>query len=214
MRKLAKILRRTNTLKTAENPEVSETIDYSTLKNEEIYNLKLEEIKNSYKNLTEGLNEEERQFFEIGYQAITSLDKSEKEYFFYRLLIENKKKEESQIEKIKNGIKKSFFSIRTNFFEKLGSLGNAKNSNSENEQKEEKEEIEEKTIFDVELTSFEAGKKLMVIKTLKTILKLGLKETKEFVEKTPQILREGVKKEEAEELSEKLAKIGCVISIK
>ena len=207
-RKILKTIYKTCTTKITTSTE----IDQTTLKNEEIYNEKITTIKNSYKNLLSQISAEDKKFFEIGYSALNSLTKVEKEYFFYRLLIEGEKKEETNLSKIKKNIKKSFFSIRTNFLEKLGGLGNS--SSGENVKIEEKEVVEEKTIFDVELTSFDAGKKLMVIKNLKSILGLGLKETKEFVEKAPQILKEGLKKEDAEELSEKLMKIGCVISIK
>jgi len=46
------------------------------------------------------------------------------------------------------------------------------------------------------------------------LLDLGLKESKEFVEKCPSIVKKNITKEEAEKLQEKLAKIGCTITIK
>ena len=62
---------------------------------------------------------------------------------------------------------------------------------------------EEKTEFDVELT--EAGaNKIKVIKVVRDITGLGQKEAKEAVESTPKVLKEGVSKEEAEELKAKL----------
>ncbi len=73
---------------------------------------------------------------------------------------------------------------------------------------------EEKTEFDVELTSFEADKKLKVIKEIKDITGLGLGEAKALVEGAPKVIKEGVSKEEAESLKAKLAELGATITIK
>lgn len=73
---------------------------------------------------------------------------------------------------------------------------------------------EEKTEFDVELTSFEADKKLKVIKEIKDITGLGLGEAKALVEGAPKIIKEGASKEEAEALKAKLAEVGATITIK
>lgn len=73
---------------------------------------------------------------------------------------------------------------------------------------------EEKTEFDVELTSFEADKKLKVIKEIKDITGLGLGEAKALVEGAPKVIKEGVSKEEAEGLKAKLAEVGATITIK
>ena len=62
---------------------------------------------------------------------------------------------------------------------------------------------EEKTEFDVELTSIGANK-IKVIKVVRDALGLGLKEAKEAVEAAPKVLKEGVSKEEAEELKKKI----------
>ena len=72
---------------------------------------------------------------------------------------------------------------------------------------------EEKTEFDVELTSFGA-KKLDVIKVVRELTGLGLKEAKDLVEGAPKILKEGVSKEEAESLKAKLAEAGAEVTIK
>ena len=73
---------------------------------------------------------------------------------------------------------------------------------------------EEKTEFDVELTSFEADKKLKVIKEIKDITGLGLGEAKALVEGAPKIIKEGASKEEAESLKAKLSEVGATITIK
>jgi len=72
---------------------------------------------------------------------------------------------------------------------------------------------EEKTEFDVILASF-GDKKMGVIKAVKDILGLGLKEAKEVVESAPKALKEGVSKAEAEELKAKLEEAGATIEIK
>ena len=73
---------------------------------------------------------------------------------------------------------------------------------------------EEKTEFDVDLTSFEADKKLKVIKEIKDITGLGLGEAKALVEGAPKIIKEGASKEEAEALKAKLSEVGATITIK
>ena len=71
---------------------------------------------------------------------------------------------------------------------------------------------EEKTSFDVILK--EAGaKKLEVIKVVREITGLGLKEAKDLVESAPKPIKEGVTKEEAEELKKKLEEVGAVIEL-
>lgn len=72
---------------------------------------------------------------------------------------------------------------------------------------------EEKTEFDVVLASF-GDKKMGVIKAVKDVLGLGLKEAKEAVEGAPKTLKEGVSKAEAEELKAKLEEAGATIEIK
>ena len=72
---------------------------------------------------------------------------------------------------------------------------------------------EEKTEFDVELTNFGA-KKLDVIKVIREITGLGLKEAKEMVEGAPKIVKEGASKEEAEDIKAKLTAAGAEVTIK
>ena len=73
--------------------------------------------------------------------------------------------------------------------------------------------VEEKTEFDVVLDA--AGeKKINVIKEIRAITGLGLKEAKEFVESAPKTVKEGCPKEEAEEIAKKLQEVGASASIK
>lgn len=71
----------------------------------------------------------------------------------------------------------------------------------------------EKTEFDVVLASF-GDAKMGVIKAVKDVLGLGLKEAKEVVEGAPKTIKEGVSKAEAEELKAKLEEAGATVEIK
>lgn len=72
---------------------------------------------------------------------------------------------------------------------------------------------EEKTEFDVILAS--AGdQKIKVIKVVREITGLGLKEAKELVDNTPKALKEGVSKDEAEEIKAKLDEVGAGVEVK
>ena len=72
---------------------------------------------------------------------------------------------------------------------------------------------EEKTEFDVELT--EVGpNKVKVIKVVREVTGLGLKEAKEVVDGAPKVLKEGVSKEEAEEIKTKLEAEGAKVTLK
>ena len=73
--------------------------------------------------------------------------------------------------------------------------------------------VEEKTEFDVVLKSFGA-KKLDVIKVIREITGLGLKEAKELVESAPKTIKEGIAKEEAEALKAKIAATGAEVEVK
>ena len=75
------------------------------------------------------------------------------------------------------------------------------------------ESAEEKSEFDVVLTEF-GGNKIAVIKEVRGITGLGLKEAKELVEGAPKPVKEGVSKEEAEEISKKLEAAGAKAEIK
>ncbi|CAG7914846.1 MULTISPECIES: 50S ribosomal protein L7/L12 [Mammaliicoccus] len=71
----------------------------------------------------------------------------------------------------------------------------------------------EKTEFDVELTS--AGdSKIKVVKAVKEATGLGLKEAKEIVDNAPKVVKEGLSKEDAEALKEKLEEVGASVELK
>jgi len=70
-----------------------------------------------------------------------------------------------------------------------------------------------KTEFDVILVAF-GDKKINVIKEVRTITGLGLKEAKDLVESAPKLLKEAVKKEEAEQIKKKLEEAGATAEIK
>ena len=72
---------------------------------------------------------------------------------------------------------------------------------------------EEQTEFDVVMTSFGANK-VAVIKAVRAITGLGLKEAKDAVEGAPTTLKEGVSKEEAEEVKKQLEEAGAAVEIK
>ncbi len=72
---------------------------------------------------------------------------------------------------------------------------------------------EEKTEFDVVLASF-GEKKINVIKEVRAMTGLGLKEAKDLVEAVPSAIKEGVTKEEAEELKKKLEDAGATVEVK
>ena len=72
---------------------------------------------------------------------------------------------------------------------------------------------EEKTEFDVVMTSF-GDKKINVIKEVRAITGLGLKEAKELVEAAPKAVKEGVSKDEAEDIKGKLEAAGATVEIK
>ena len=77
----------------------------------------------------------------------------------------------------------------------------------------EAQAAEEKTEFTVVLSAI-GDKKIQVIKVVREITGLGLKEAKDTVEGAPKSIKEGVKKEEAEELKKKLEAVGATVEIK
>jgi large subunit ribosomal protein L7/L12 len=73
--------------------------------------------------------------------------------------------------------------------------------------------VEEKTEFDIELSE-SGSNKIAVIKEVRTITGLGLKEAKDLVEGAPKPLKQGVKKEEAEEMKKSLEAAGAKVTLK
>ena len=76
------------------------------------------------------------------------------------------------------------------------------------------EAAEEKTEFTVILKAFEDAKKIAVIKEVRAVTGLGLKEAKDLVEGAPKPLKENVSKDEAEDIKKKLEESGAKIEIK
>ncbi|MCP4042971.1 MAG: 50S ribosomal protein L7/L12 [Gammaproteobacteria bacterium] len=73
--------------------------------------------------------------------------------------------------------------------------------------------VEEQTEFDVILSSF-GEKKVGVIKAIRAITSLGLKEAKQLVESAPVAVKEGVTKDEAEELKKQIEESGATVEVK
>nr|YP_010336525.1 ribosomal protein L12 [Rhodospora sordida]UNJ14931.1 ribosomal protein L12 [Rhodospora sordida] len=76
------------------------------------------------------------------------------------------------------------------------------------------EEVEEKTEFDVVLQEVPAAKKIAILKVVRSITGLGLKEAKDLVEAAPKTIKEGVSREDAEDTKKKLEDAGAVINVK
>ncbi len=75
------------------------------------------------------------------------------------------------------------------------------------------EQAEEKTEFDVELTEV-GSEKVKVIKVVREVTGLGLKEAKDTVEGAPKVIKEGASKEDAEEIKKKLEEVGAKVTLK
>lgn len=76
------------------------------------------------------------------------------------------------------------------------------------------EAAEEKTEFDVVLEEVPKDKKIAILKVVRSITGLGLKEAKEMVESTPKAIKEGVPKEDAEETKKQLEDAGAKVAVK
>ena len=74
-------------------------------------------------------------------------------------------------------------------------------------------EVEEKTEFDVELTEV-GSEKVKVIKVVREVTGLGLKEAKDVVDGAPKVVKEGASKEEAEDIKKKLEEVGAKVTLK
>ena len=72
---------------------------------------------------------------------------------------------------------------------------------------------EEKTEFDVELSET-GGQKIKVIKAIREITQLGLADAKKLVEDAPKVIKEGISKDEAEEIKKKLEEVGAKVTLK
>ncbi|KAI3711644.1 hypothetical protein L1987_70183 [Smallanthus sonchifolius] len=69
----------------------------------------------------------------------------------------------------------------------------------------------EKSVFELKLDSFEAASKIKIIKEVRSVTDLGLKEAKDLVEKAPVVFKKGVTKEEAEQIIEKMKNVGAKV---
>ena len=76
------------------------------------------------------------------------------------------------------------------------------------------EEAEEKTEFDIVLEDVPADKKIAILKVVRGITGLGLKEAKELVESAPKAIKEGASKDDAEEAKQKIEEAGGKVSLK
>lgn len=73
---------------------------------------------------------------------------------------------------------------------------------------------EEKTEFDLSLDEVPKDKKISILKVVRSVTELGLKEAKEVVENTPKVLKEGLSKAAAEEAKKLLEEAGAVVTLK
>lgn len=75
-------------------------------------------------------------------------------------------------------------------------------------------EVEEKTEFDVVLEEVPAPKKIAVLKVVRSLTGLGLKEAKDLVESTPKVLKESASKDDAEAMKKQLEDAGATVVVK
>jgi ribosomal protein L7/L12 len=94
-----------------------------------------------------------------------------------------------------------------------GKKGNLRGAEDGVSEEQSTAAVPEKTAFDMKLVAFEAASKIKIIKEVRAVTGLGLKEAKELVESAPKILQKGLKKEAAEELKKKLEELGATIEI-
>lgn len=74
--------------------------------------------------------------------------------------------------------------------------------------------VEEKTAFDVLLTEVPADKKIAILKVVRNVTGLGLKESKEIVDNVPKLLKEGITKDESENIKKEIEASGGKVTIK
>jgi len=76
------------------------------------------------------------------------------------------------------------------------------------------EQKEEKTAFDIILTEVPADKKIAILKIVRNVTGLGLKESKDIVDNVPKLVKEGVSKEDSENIKKELESSGAKVTIK
>nr|YP_010418116.1 ribosomal protein L12 [Sargassum polycystum]YP_010418211.1 ribosomal protein L12 [Sargassum plagiophyllum]USF18334.1 ribosomal protein L12 [Sargassum polycystum]USF18429.1 ribosomal protein L12 [Sargassum plagiophyllum] len=79
---------------------------------------------------------------------------------------------------------------------------------------DENKVIEEKTEFDISLDEVPKDKKIAILKVVRSVTELGLKEAKEVVENTPKVIKEGLAKPAAEEAKKSLEEAGAIVTLK
>nr|YP_010728902.1 ribosomal protein L12 [Lithothamnion corallioides]WEA77049.1 ribosomal protein L12 [Lithothamnion corallioides] len=75
-------------------------------------------------------------------------------------------------------------------------------------------DVEEKTEFDVYLENVPTAKKIAILKVVRSLTSLGLKEAKDLVESAPKVLKEAISKEDADDIKRKLEEAGATVLIK
>ncbi|CAJ1379382.1 unnamed protein product [Effrenium voratum] len=78
---------------------------------------------------------------------------------------------------------------------------------------EVKKEEKKKDVYTIKLLSFEAAKKINVVKEVRAITSIGLKEAKELVESAPKVVKKGVPAADAEALRDKLVAVGAEVAL-
>jgi large subunit ribosomal protein L7/L12 len=76
------------------------------------------------------------------------------------------------------------------------------------------EAVEEKVAFDVVLTEVPADKKIAILKIVRNLTGLGLKESKEIVDNVPKLLKEGITKDESESIKKEMEAAGAKVTVK
>ena len=177
--------------------------------------------------LKEELSEHQMERIDLLAKMTSGLDTYELDYF--ELYLSNKVKKTTGLHPMKLNMDWPSLKMDTegtwpptdpNWFKRQGGLsslagtgGGAAQADAGGEAVVEEEAPKEKTNYDIELAGFEAKSKIKVIKELRAILGLGLKEAKELVESSPCWIQKDVKKEDAEALKEKMEKLGATINL-
>ncbi len=170
--------------------------------------------------LVTALSPEETAHFEQCFAAINSLTPDEKAYFFYRYCTES----DISLDELRSGLSGASNPFNPFQVEQLGATpGVGGKTNGQNKQAEapkqqeapkEEPKKEAKLNVDVELTGVDASKKIAIIKEIKNVLGVGLKEAKDLVEGGAAIIKKGMPVKDAEELQAKLNAIGCTNTLK
>ena len=186
----------------------------------ELFRAYTDSFKTHSAQLVQSLTPAETAYFDKCFAAVSSLTPDEKAYFFYRYLSES----ELSREELRSGLTDQANPFNPFQIDQLGpgrATGGAKpaqesKSETPKPQQAPKEEpkAEVKTNVDVELSSVDASKKIAIIKDIKNVLGVGLKEAKDLVEGGPAIIKKGMLVQEAEALQAKLNAIGCTITLK